>query len=175
MRDNKGSAAILSLFFSLVAIVMIALVMDVGYLLAVKISARHALNIALKAAAAQIDRAALADAENSRVVILEQEAKKAFYTCLRENLRLDGNNNPLSGSMADGTVGVEYFHVANDVPFSYQYGDFRETITRPAVTAIISFPVKIGPWIRVVRPDYREVTTIYVHSTVAPRVIRKTE
>ncbi|SMB95754.1 hypothetical protein SAMN00808754_1312 [Thermanaeromonas toyohensis ToBE] len=171
IKDSRGSAGIFTLFFTLVALALTALVLDIGYLFAVKINARHALNLALKAAAAQVDMAALSNAENPRVVILTQEAGEVFYSCLRENLRLDAWNNPLPGSIADGPVRVEYFRVVNEVPFSYQYGDFRETIVRPSVTAIISFPVKIGPWIRMVRPDYGEVVTIYVHSTVAPRII----
>lgn len=171
IKGDRGSAAILTLFFTLVVLALAALVLDIGYLFAVKINARHALNLALKAAAAQVDMAALSDAESPRVVILAQEAGEAFHSCLRENLRLDDGDNPLPGSIADGPVRVEYFRVVNEVPFTYRYGDFSETIVRPSVTAVISFPVRIGPWIRAVRPDYGETVTVYVHSTVAPRVV----
>ena len=165
----------LALVFLPVALGVFSLALDVGRFYAVKVGARHAVNLALRSASAQIDLNLLRDPLNPQVRILPAEAENAFRQYLRENLRLDDNYNPLPGSPVDGQVRVEYFRVVNDVPFAYQFayegGTYQETITAPSVTAVVSFPVKVW-WMRAVRPETRGTVTMYVHSTVAPRVVR---
>ena len=173
-KREAGYGFVLALLFLPVALVLFSLALDLGRFYAVKVGARHALNLALRSASAQLDMEALRDPQNSRVRILPVEAENAFRQVLRENLKLDGNDCPLPGSPVDGRVRVEYFRAVNDVPFTYQFayegGVYRETITVPSVTAIISFPVKVW-WMRAVRPETQGVVTMYVHSTVAPRVV----
>lgn len=158
-----------------VALAAFSLVMDIGRFYAVKVGARHAVNLSLRSASAQIDLNLLRDPLNPQVRILPAEAENAFRQYLRENLKLDENCNPLPGSPVDGQVRVEYFRAVNDVPYTYQFayegGVYQETITEPSVTAIVSFPVKVW-WMKAVKPETKGAVTMYVHSTVAPRVVR---
>jgi hypothetical protein len=58
-----------------------------------------------------------------------------------------------------------------EVPFTYTFGSFTETVTRPAVVGIISFPVKSGMFSRLAGSP--EETTMYCHATVAPELISR--
>jgi hypothetical protein len=162
---------LLALFYALVGLALMAMVYDVGHLFAAKLAVRHGLNLALRAAAAQIDMEALADAENPRIVIQPGPAEQAFYAYLRENLKLDGANCPLPGSPCDGPVVVNDFEVVNSVPCVYRYGTYEEVVETPGVTAVLSFPVELGPWLRAVRPETQGQVLVYVHSTVAPKLM----
>ncbi|MCL6558597.1 MAG: hypothetical protein K6U74_07295 [Firmicutes bacterium] len=173
-KSNAGYGFVLALVFLPVALGVFSLVMDIGRFYAMKVGARHAVNLALRSASAQIDLNLLRDPLNPQVRILPAEAETVFRQFLRENLRLDGNYYPLPGSPADGQVRVEYFQVVNNVPYTYQFayegGVYQETVTEPSVTAIVSFPVKVW-WMRAVKPGTRGMVNMYVHSTVAPRVV----
>jgi hypothetical protein len=147
-----------------------SLLADVAQLYATRIAARHMLNLSLRAAAAELDPEELKD---NRIVIDEAAAMNRFYEVLRANMKLDTNNNPLPGSVADGPVEVCYFQVVNGdkLPFSYTFDNYSETISRPAVTGIIRFPVKISFWGRVVGEE--SDTDMFVHSTVTPELLSK--
>ncbi|MBF7084376.1 hypothetical protein IT084_15590 [Desulfallas sp. Bu1-1] len=170
MRDRRGVASVTFLVLLVAVMAVGSLLADVAQLYATRIAARHMLNLSLRAAAAELDPEELKD---NRVVIDEAAATNKFYEILRANLKLDMNNNPLPGSIADGPVEVCYFQVVNGdrLPFSYTFDNYSETISRPAVTGIIRFPVKISFWGRVIsdEPD----TDMYVHSTVMPELISK--
>ncbi|HBQ26787.1 MAG TPA: hypothetical protein DD791_10380 [Syntrophomonas sp.] len=169
MRNQRGSVSILSLFIIMVLLVLLAYVTDVARLQAIKIHSRHSLNLALRAASAQIDMEAYNDAENPRLVIKEADAEAVFYQILRENLSLNTNNEPYAGSAADGRVEVCYFRVIQegDLPYSYSYGDYSETINRVSCTGIIKVPVRLSPFARF-STGLPEHTYQYVHSTVGP-------
>ena len=171
MRNQRGSVSILSLFIIMVLLVLLAYVTDVARLQAIKIHSRHSLNLALRAASAQIDLEAYNDAENPRLVIKEADAEAVFYQILRENLSLNTNNEPYAGSAADGRVEVCCFRVvqADDLPYSYSYGDYLETINRVSCTGIIKVPVRLSPFARF-STGLPEYTYQYVHSTVGPEV-----
>uniref|UniRef100_A0A7C1FFM7 Uncharacterized protein n=1 Tax=Ammonifex degensii TaxID=42838 RepID=A0A7C1FFM7_9THEO len=149
---------------------VLALVGDVARLYAVKVSARHALNLALRAASNQLDMEALADPENPRLVIKEADAEAAFYQVLQANLRLDSSNTPLAGSIADGPVEVCYFRVVNAPPYTYSFGSHQETVDRVGVTGIIRVPVKLSAFARAAA-EVPEYVGLYVHSTVVPEVL----
>lgn len=169
MRNQRGSVSILALFIIMVLLVLLAYVTDVARLQAIKIHSRHSLNLALRAASAQIDMEAYTDAENPRLVIVGDDAQDVFYRVLRENLILDTNNEPYAGSVADGRVEVCYFRViqADDIPYSYSYGDYSETINRVSCTGIIKVPIRLSPFARF-STGMPEYTYQYVHSTVGP-------
>jgi len=171
MRNQRGSVSILSLFIIIVLLVLLAYVTDIARLHAIKIHCRHSLNLALRAASAQIDMEAYNDAENPRLVIVENDAEVAFYQVLRGNLSLNANNEPYAGSAADGRVEVCYFRIiqAVDLPYSYSFGNHSETINRVSCTGIIKVPVRLSPFARF-STGMPEYTYQYVHSTVGPDV-----
>lgn len=175
LRNARGSASIMTLVFCLVMFVCLALVTDIARLYATRVSIQHGLNLALRAATAQLDEYALGDPVNPKVFILPDQARQAFDNILRANLRLDESNNPASGSIADGPVEVVYFRVVNeaDLPFSFSYGDYSETVTRPAAVGIVKVPVRLGGFARVAVPNLPEKVDMYVHATVTPEVISK--
>jgi Flp pilus assembly protein TadG len=170
MRDRRGAASVTFLVLLVAVMAVGSLLADVAQLYATRIAARHMLNLSLRAAAAELDPEELKD---NRVVIDEAAAMNRFYEVLRANMKLDTNNNPLPGSVADGPVEVCYFQVINGdkLPFSYTFDNYSETISRPAVTGIIRFPVKMSFWGRVVSEEAD--TDMYVHSTVTPELISK--
>lgn len=184
IKNNRGSATIFVFVSCLVIFIMLAMVVDIARLYAVKVSVRHGLNLALRAAADQLDPDKLADADNPQLVILPFEAEIAFYDVLQRNLRLDSANNPLAGSIADHIVEVCYFRVVNGtpsgqgsiyeelLPHEYTYGGYTERIEKVSVSAIIKVPVKLSGLARVAveMPTY---TDLYVHSTVGPQVLPK--
>ena len=165
----------LTLVVSIAVLMVFAVVWDIAAMYAVKVAGRHALNMALRAAVAQIDVTALQDPVNPRIVINETDARREFDRILQINLRLDSGNNPVAGSIADGPVEVVYFKVVNSsqVPFSYSYGDYSETITRPGATAIIKIPVRLSGFARIMNPSSSNMEYLYVHSTVIPQIISK--
>lgn len=170
LKDQRGSVSILALFMIPVIIAVGAMVADIGGFICVKISAKHMLNLAVRAAAGQID---MDELKNSNVIIDESAATQKFYDALEINLRLDGSLSPLAGSIVDGPVSVVYLKVVNqtDTPYTYSYGSFSETITQPVVTAIIQFPVKYGMFGQVTGAGTQ--TTMTVHVTAGPQLISK--
>lgn len=174
MRNERGSVSILCLFLIIVLLILLAYVTDVARLQAIKIHSRHSLNLALRAASAKIDMEAYTDAEDPKLIIAEPEARTAFDQVLRDNLRLDANNQPYTNSAADGTVEICYFQVIqeDDLPYTYSYSDYSETINRVSCTGIIKVPVRLSPFARFTTglPEYSE---LYIHSTVGPEVVRQ--
>lgn len=173
MRNQRGSVSILSLFLIIVLLVLLAYVTDIARLQAIKIHARHSLNLALRAASAQIDMEAHADAENPRLVIVEGDAYTSFHQVLQDNLRLNSNNMPYTNSAADGRAEVCYFRVIQEeeLPYYYSFGNYSETINRVSCTGIIKVPVRLSSFARFSTglPEYSQ---IYVHSTVGPDEIK---
>ncbi len=167
---KRGSSALTLLVFLAAFFAVFALVSDIARVYAVKVAARHALNLSLRAASGQLDPDLLANPESPQAYILPQQAGEVFDATLRENLKLDRWGNPLAGSVAGGPVEVSFFRVVNDVPFTYNWDGYSETVARPAVVGIIRVPVELGFFARAASgaPD-RLVLTI--HSTVGPEVI----
>ena len=170
MRNEKGSSALSLLIFLLVFFAVFALVSDLARIYAAKVCVRHALNLSLRASSGQLDPDRLADPENPRVYILPPQARQVFDAALRENLRLDQWDNPQAGSVAEGPVEVSYFQVVNDVPFTYNWGAYSETVARPGVVGIIRVPVALGLFARAATGAPGNLV-LTVHSTVGPEVI----
>lgn len=170
IRDERGSSSIALSIYLLAFMAVFALVSDVARVYAVKIYARHALNIALRAAASQLDLNQLADPQAPRIYIIPQQARQEFDAVLQENLKIDRWGNPLRGSIADGPVEVAYFQAVNSVPFTYTYGAYAETVAKPSVVGIIRVPVKLGIFAKAAASVPDEIV-LNVHSTVGPEVV----
>lgn len=171
LKDQRGSASVLALFMIVCIFAVGALVTDVARHFCIKVAVKHKLNLACRSAAAQLNEEEL---KNANLVIDDDRAAQAFYDVLKTNLLLDDGLMPLSGSILNsGPVQVVYFKVVSpgEVPFTYTYRGYTGTVDRPAVVAIISFPVKSGTFARMAGgPD---VTTMYCHVTVSPELISR--
>ncbi|WNR45219.1 hypothetical protein [Paenibacillus roseipurpureus] len=100
---------------------------------------KHGLNNAVHAAAQQIDAAKLARGIHA---IDEPKAREAAMQYLQANLRLNGNNEPLSNTFLRDTVEVVLFKVVNEgetFPFTYRDDslDYTVTLERPGVIMFI--------------------------------------
>lgn len=164
IKSNRGSVTLFVLLGMGLLFLIYAMAVDLTRLYAVKVEARHALNLALRAADTQIDMDALADPDNPRIIVKEAEATNAFYQTLKVNLMLGDALMPQTGSIADGQVNVLYFKVVNTPPYSYTYGDYSETVNRVGSTAIIEVPVKLSGL--AVAMGLPRTVNMQVHSTV---------
>lgn len=170
-KDQRGSASILALFMIISIFAVGALVSDVAKHFCIKVAVKQKLNIACRSASAQINDEEL---KNANLVIDQGRAAQAFYDVLKANLILDNALVPQDGSILNsGAVQVAYFKVVNpgEVPFTYSFGSYTETVSRSAVVVIINFPVKSGMLTRLAGGP--EETTMYCHVTVSPELISR--
>lgn len=190
IADRRGSVVITTLAALLALLVIAALVFDVARLYGCKVSARHGLNLSLRAAASQLDPDALARWENPRAVILAGQARDAFYAALAENLLIP-DEPPPPGSVADGPVEVLFFRVVNKArgenpapyeafldehggEYTYHYGDFTGKVREVSVVGIIRVPVRLSGMARAATGDGDEYVDLLLHSVAGPEVIPKT-
>lgn len=175
LRDHRGVAFLYVLLMLMVFLLFISVAVDVGQILAVKIKAKHSLNLSLRAAADQLDMEKLADPINPVLYILEVEAKAKFDDILQKNLKLDAGFNPSAGSVAKDTVSVD-FEVFNS-PGNYSYVDsnglgYSEFIDEVAVTGSIEVPIKLSGFAKV-SADIPEDFLVLVHATVKPQLMKQ--
>ncbi|MFZ5650855.1 MAG: hypothetical protein ACOY4I_08370 [Bacillota bacterium] len=171
VKDRRGSASVPALFMVICIFSVCALVADVAKHFCVKIAVKQKLNIALRSAAAQLDENQL---KNASLVIDEARATQAFADVLKVNLVLDDALTPQPGSILNaGPVRIDYLKVVrpDEVPFTYNFGGYTETVNKVAVVGIISFPVKNGTFSRLAGAP--EETTMYCHATAAPELISR--
>ena len=171
IKDQRGSASVLALFMVICIFSVGALVADTAKHFCVKIAVKQKLNISLRSAAAQLDGDEL---KNANLVIDEAGAVQAFIEVLKINLVLDGSLTPRAGSILNaGPARIEYFKVVKpgEIPFTYTFGGYTETVDRVAVVGIISFPVKNGIFSRLAGSP--ETGTMYCHATAAPELISR--
>jgi len=174
-RDRRGSAVLLFAFLFPLFICMLSMAWDLGRLYAAKVACRHALNLAVRAAAAEIDPDALADPSGPRMVVVPGRAKASFDAVFRANY------DPLRGRLVDGNYREVFFYVVNypddakrvgslSTPFSYFTGAKTVTITQPGVAAEVAVPVELGPFGKLATGQ--SVVEIKVHTAAAPELCR---
>ena len=171
IHDQRGSAYILALFMVICFFAVAALVTDVGEHFCIKIAVKNKLDLAVRSAASQIDEEEL---KNANLVIDEARAAQTFYDTLKINLLLDDSLNPLAGSMLNsGPVQVDYLKVIEpeEIPFTYTFNGYSETVSQVSVVAIISFPVESGTFSKLA--GLPEETTMYCHVTAGPELISR--
>lgn len=171
LKDQRGFVSLMALFMIICFFAVGALTTDVAKHFLLKVAVKYKINLAVRNASAQVDEEEL---KNANLVIDEAMAAQAFYDVLKVNLDLNDSLVPNAGSILNsGPVQVEYFKVVSpvEVPFTYSYGGMIETVNKPAVVAIISFPVKTGTFARLAgQPDE---TIMYCHVTSAPELISR--
>lgn len=145
IKSQRGAVTI---FFALtVPIFICALVMawDVGRLYTAKITARHSVILATRAAAAELD-IELEDLTNLGViepVIKEDEALTTFESSLDKNLKYHKGKLFAINESDNIEQYVSGFLVANS-PGEYQVGSRKIQISQPAVAAEIEVPVELS-------------------------------
>ena len=118
---------------------LLALQMDQELAVRMLFKCKSALNYATHAAAQQVDEEKLSRGIHD-IDPLKARQEALFY--LRENLRLDEQNEPLPGSVLGSKVEVLAFDVISgdaDFPFVYvnEEHDFSTVFARPGVVMII--------------------------------------
>lgn len=145
IKSQRGSA---TLFFALtVPIFMCALVMawDIGRLYTAKITARHSVILATRAAAAELDLE-LEDLTNPgelEPVIKEDEALSTFKESLDKNLKYH-KGRLFAISEKDNVEQYISGFLATNIPGDYQVGSRTIQISQPAVAAEIEVPVELS-------------------------------
>lgn len=169
-KDNRGVAFIYTLMCFMVFLLFISVAVDIGHVLMAKIKAKHALNLALRAAANEIDQNLLADPVKPMLRIKEPEARAKFDQILQKNLKLNAGFNPNTGSIAKDRVTVEAYRVFNTVPSQFTYGSYTENMNDVCVSAVIKVPIKLSGFAKV-SADIPEDFNLYVQATVKPQLI----
>lgn len=138
-RDRKGGAtAVIGAIITLISMMLFALAFDTAFLYARRDTTKQALDYSNMAVYRNLNREKLADGILEIDVISAQDTFREF---LANNLRLDGNLNPLPGSLAAGPVQVVDFQVFNpeDLPNTDGLGNI---VTEVSVYSQIRVPVK---------------------------------
>jgi len=138
-RDRKGGAtAVIGAIITLISMMLFALAFDTAFLYARRDAIKQALDYSNMAVYRNLNREKLVDGILEIDVISAQDTFREF---LANNLRLDGNLNPLPGSLAAGPVQVVDFQVFNpeDLPNTDGLGNI---VTEVSVYSQIRVPVK---------------------------------
>lgn len=130
---------LLMMLMSLFFMTVYALQTDQEVAMHTLFTGKHGLNAAVHAAAQQTDQAKLSEGIYS---IDEAAAQAAASMYLQTNLRLNGNNEPLPGTLFRSRVQILDFHIVNEnVAFPYQYTNasynYSVTLKKPGVVMII--------------------------------------
>jgi len=137
--DRKGGAsAVIGSIIIFIAMLLLALVFDTAFLYARRDAIKQALDYSNMAVYRNLNREKLAD---SILEIDKTAAQETFREFLAHNLRLDGNLNPLPGSLAAGVVDIVDFRVFNpeELPNTDGLGN---PITEVSVYSQVMVPVK---------------------------------
>jgi len=138
-RDKKGAAsAVIGSITIMVAMMLFALAFDTAFLYARRDAIKQALDYSNMAVYRNLKRNKLAD---GIIEINETAGQDTFRQFLAQNLRLDGNLNPLEGSLAAGPVQIIDFKVFNpeDLPNIDGLGN---RVTEVSVYSQIRVPVR---------------------------------
>jgi len=138
-QDNKGAtSAIIGVVTVMIAIMLFALAFDTAFLYVRRDVIKQALDYSNLAVYRELDRDRLADGE---LYLNEIAAQDTFREFLAQNLRLDGNLNPLPGSPAAEPVTVADFRIFNpeDLPNTDGLGN---PVTEVSVYSQIWVPVR---------------------------------
>lgn len=173
LRAGRGSAALLLALFFPVFMCAVSMSWDLGRLYAAKIAARHALNLAVRAAAAEVDQAALSDPAGPRAAVDPGRARASFDAVLAANVQ------PYLGGLFSGPPRVLFFAVVNApadaarlgtpaAPWSYSVGGRTVTLAQAAAAAEIAVPVRLGPFGRWAAG--RAEVEVLAHAAAAPEL-----
>ncbi len=183
LLGSRGNVTLLVLFLCLAFFAVLAMVADMGMLYAARIQANHALNLACRAAAGQIDEDALADPVKPIIRIKPDEARHVFHEYLRKNMKLDLENRPRTGSLVSSQIIVNRVEVVNWEEIEtgqgqgygghlFEHEDYSEVVTRPAVIGLVTVPVKLGPFSRFAEVRADGMTALKIHVRVEPEIVK---
>lgn len=145
LKSQKGSATILFALSLPVFICVLAMSWDIGMLYTAKITARHCVTLATRAAAAELDLELedLTTPGSLEPVINEIDARETFKNSLDKNLT-HHKGRLFAINESDGIEHyISDFLVANS-PGEFQVGSRTVQISQPAVAAEIKVPVELS-------------------------------
>lgn len=145
LKSQKGSATILFALSLPVFICALVMAWDIGMLYTAKITARHSVILAARAAASELDLELeeLSNPGDLEPIIKEDEALTTFRESLDKNLKHHKSRLFAINESDDIQQYITGFLVAND-PGEFQVGSRTVCITQPSVAAEIEVPVEIS-------------------------------
>jgi len=159
LKSQKGSATILLVLSLPIFICALAMSWDIGMLYTAKITARHSVILAARAAAAELDLELedLSDPGALEPIIKEDEALTTFKKSLDKNLKHHKGRLFAINEGDDIEQYISGFLVANS-PGEFQLGSRRVQISQPAVAAEIEVPVELSVFGKLVMDNDDDVT-----------------
>lgn len=171
LKSQKGSATILFALSLPVFICALAMSWDIGMLYTAKITARHCVTLATRAAAAELDLELedLTTPGSLEPVIKETEARKVFKNSLDKNLKC--HKSSLFSINKNDSVEqyISGFVVANS-PGRFQVGSRTVQIPQPSVAAEIEVPVELSAFGALVMDSKDNEVKIKAFAMAAPEI-----
>lgn len=144
-KSQKGSATLLFALSLPVFICALVMAWDIGMLYTAKITARHSVILAARAAAAELDLELeeLSNPGDLEPLIKEDEALTTFKQSLDKNLK---HHKGKLFAINDGDDIEQYISglLVTNSPGEFQVGSRRVQISQPAVAAEIEVPVELS-------------------------------
>lgn len=144
-KSQKGSATLLFALSLPVFICALVMAWDIGMLYTAKITARHSVILAARAAAAELDLELeeLSNPGDLEPLIKEDEALTTFKQSLDKNLK---HHKGRLFAINDGDDIEQYISglLVTNSPGEFQVGSRRVQISQPAVAAEIEVPVELS-------------------------------
>jgi uncharacterized membrane protein len=172
LKSQKGSATILFALSLPVFICALAMAWDIGMLYTAKITARHSVILAARAAASELNLE-LVDLTNPgdvKPTIKEDEALNAFKGSLDKNLKHHKGRLFAINESDDIEQYISGFVVANG-PGRFQVGSRTVQISQPAVAAEIEVPVELSTFGALVMGNKNDnEVTVRAFTVAAPEI-----
>lgn len=175
LKSQRGSATILFVLSLPVFICALAMSWDIGMLYTAKITARHSVILAARAAAAELDLELgdLSDPGALEPIIKEDEALTTFKKSLDKNLKYHKGRLFAINEGDDIEQYISGFLVANS-PGEFQLGSRRVQISQPAVAAEIEVPVELSVFGKLVM-DNDDKVTVKAFAMAGPEIREEIE
>jgi uncharacterized membrane protein len=171
LKSQKGSATILFALSLPVFICVLAMSWDIGMLYTAKITARHCVTLATRAAAAEIELELedLTSPENLEPVINKPAAYETFKNSLDKNIK--HHKSSLFSINENDSIEqyISGFVVANG-PGRFQVGSRTVQISQPAVAAEIEVPVELSAFGALVMDSKDNAVKIKAFAVAAPEI-----
>jgi hypothetical protein len=174
LKSQKGSATILFALSLPVFICVLAMSWDIGMLYTAKITARHCVTLATRAAAAEIELELedLTSPENLEPVINKPAAYETFKNSLDKNIK--HHKSSLFSINENDSIEqyISGFIVTNNLgsPVYYQVGSRTVQISQPSVAAEIEVPVELSAFGALVMDSKDNAVKIKAFAVAAPEI-----
>ncbi len=175
LKSQKGSVTILLVLSFPLFICILAMAWDIGKLYTAKITARHSVILAARAAAAEIemDESSFYEEEIPEISFNETIASESLNEILNKNLECYKGRLFAIDEDDDIEQYISGFLVANS-PGEFQLGSRRVQISQPAVAAEIEVPVELSVFGKLVM-DNDDKVTVKAFAMAGPEIREEIE